>query len=90
MSGSLWFPGFAEYIASNKMKRIPDRLYFSLGRKESGTRNPYMRTVQERTEQVDVYYREQGIDTFFELNPGNHYTDVEKRTAAGIRWLLGK
>lgn len=31
MSGSVWFPGFKEYIFSRELKRRPDCIYFSLG-----------------------------------------------------------
>ena len=37
---------------------------------------------------MEKYYSEKGIDTILQMNPGNHYQDAEKRTAAGIRWLL--
>ena len=88
VSGSLWYPGITEYISSHTMKRTPDYLYFSLGSKEARTRSPYMKTVQENTEKIEKYYREKGISTVFQLNPGNHYKDAEKRTAAGILWLM--
>ena len=50
MSGSLWFPGFKEYIFSHEPKCRPDRIYFSLGDRETKTRNPVLKTVQENTE----------------------------------------
>ena len=90
MSGSLWYPGITEYISSHTIKKVPDCLYFSLGNKEARTRNPYMKTVQENTEKIEEYYRGKGISTVFQLNPGNHYKDAEKRTAAGIHWLLDR
>ena len=34
MSGSLWFPGFKEYVLSHEPKRWPDCIYFSLGDRE--------------------------------------------------------
>lgn len=40
MSGSLWFPGFLEYVFSYEMKRKPDCIYLSLGDKESTTKTP--------------------------------------------------
>lgn len=90
MSGSLWYPGITEYISSHTIKKVPDCLYFSLGNKEARTRNAYMKTVQENTEKIEEYYRGKGISTVFQLNPGNHYKDAEKRTAAGIHWLLDR
>ena len=88
MSGSLWFPGFKEYICSHEPKRRPDRIYFSLGDKEAKTRNPVLKTVQENTEEIQAFYQSKGIDTVFQLNPGNHFVQGIERTIAGIQWLL--
>jgi predicted alpha/beta superfamily hydrolase len=90
MSGSLWYPGIKEYLFSHRPKRRPDRIYFSLGDRESRTRNPLLKTVRQNTEEIHAFYRSQGIDTVFRLNPGNHYSHGVERTAAGIAWLLGK
>lgn len=90
MSGSLWFPGFKEYIFSHEPKRWPDCIYFSLGDKESKTRNPVLKTVQEKTEEIQTFYQNKGIDTVFRLNPGNHFVQGIERTVAGIHWLLGR
>ena len=90
MSGSLWFPGFKEYIFSHEPKRQPDCIYFSLGDKEAKTRNPVLKTVQENTEEIRAFYQSKGIDTVFQLNPGNHFVQGIERTVAGIQWLLSK
>ena len=90
MSGSLWFPGFKEYVFSHEPKRRPDCIYFSLGDKEAKTRNPVLKTVQENTEEIQTFYQNKGIDTVFQLNPGNHFVQGEERTTAGIEWLLSR
>lgn len=90
MSGSLWFPGFKEYIFSHEPKRWPDCIYFSLGDKEAKTRNPVLKTVQENTEEIQTFYQNKGIDTVFQLNPGNHFVQGVERTTAGIEWLLSR
>ena len=90
MSGSLWFPGMKEYILSHEPKRRPDCIYFSLGDKESKTRNPILRNVRQNTEEIQAFYRDKGIDPVFQLNPGNHYDHAAERTAAGIAWLLSR
>ena len=90
MSGSLWFPGFKEYIFSHEPKKPPDCIYFSLGDKEAKTRNPVLKTVQENTETIRAFYQSKGIDTVFRLNPGNHFVQGIKRTVAGIQWLLSR
>lgn len=90
MSGSLWFPGFKEYIFSHEPKRRPDCIYFSLGDKEAKTRNSVLKTVQENTEEIQAFYQSKGIDTVFQLNPGNHFVQGIERTIAGIQWLLSE
>lgn len=90
VSGSLWFPGFKEYVFSQEMKIRPEHLYLSLGDRECKTRNPYLKTVQEHTEEIKAFYMAKGIDMVFQLNPGNHFKDAARRTAAGIAWILGR
>lgn len=89
ISGSLWFPGMKEYIVSHEPKCRPECMYFSLGDKESKTRNPVLRSVRQNTEEIQSFYQSKGIDTVFQLNPGNHYDHAVQRTAASIAWLLG-
>lgn len=90
MSGSLWFPGMKEYIFSHEPKRRPDCMYFSLGDKESKTRNPVLQSVQQNTEEIHAFYQSNGIDTVLQMNPGNHYSHAAERTAAGIVWMLNR
>lgn len=87
VSGSLWFPGFKDYVFSHEMKVKPNKLYFSLGDAESKTRNQYLRTVRENTEAIEYFYREKGIETVFKLNRGGHFSDAPKRAADGIMWI---
>lgn len=90
MSGSLWYPDFKEYVFTHELKRIPDCIYFSLGDKESQTSNPYLKPVQENTEQIERYYAQKSIPTAFELNGGNHFKECALRSAKGIKWILEK
>ena len=90
MSGSLWFPGKKEYLVSHKTKRQPDCISFSLGDKESKTRNPVLRSVRQNTEEIQAFYQDKGIDTVFQLNPGNHYDHAAERTVAGIAWMVSR
>lgn len=90
MSGSLWFPGIKEYIFSHKIIRKPDMMYFSLGDKESKTRNKFLKCVRRNTEEIQSYYKNKGINSVFHLNSGNHYKDALKRTASGILSLLNE
>ena len=90
MSGSLWFPGFEEYVFSHEMQGGITHLYFSLGDRECRTKNPYLQTVQTHTEKIEAFFSQHNVDTVFQLNAGNHYKNAVQRTAAGITWILGK
>ncbi len=87
-SGSLWYPNFREYCETRDLD-LGTRIYMSLGDKESHTRNPVMAMVEENTKAIYEMYRSKGIDTIFEMNQGNHFTEPDKRTAKGIAWLIG-
>lgn len=88
MSGSLWFPEFKDYVMSHDLKKRPEKLYFSLGDKEAKTRNPYLKTVQDNTEQIVSHYEQMGLNVTWELNPGNHFIDAALRSAKGIKAML--
>ncbi len=88
MSGSLWFPDFIKYCMSNKMKKVPNKIYFSLGDKEASVKNKMLKTVQANTESLFKYYKNLGIDVTYELNQGNHFKDADIRSAKGIKKIL--
>ena len=88
MSGSLWFIDFIEYCKRNEYKRLPDKIYFSLGDKEANTRNPVLKTVHDKTIEISEYFKSIGTEVIFELNPGNHFTDTILRSAKGIKAIL--
>ncbi|MBQ8981965.1 MAG: alpha/beta hydrolase [Lachnospiraceae bacterium] len=87
-SGSLWYPGFIDYVRIHEMKRAPEGLYLSLGDREAKTRNPVLQTVQEHTQEFHQLCLERGIQTTFELTPGNHFHDSDERMAKGIAWMI--
>ena len=88
ISGSLWFPDFKAYVFSHIMKKKPEKVYISLGDKESKTRNKYLQTVQENTEQIVDHFQSKGLNVIFEMNPGNHFKDVALRSAKGIMAII--
>ena len=90
ISGSLWFPGIKEYLFSHELKCKTDHIYFSLGDREHHTRNRILKCVRQNTEEIADFYKRQGIDTVFRLNPGNHFKNAVERSADGIAWLLSR
>ncbi len=94
VSGSLWYPGFTDFIRHNAPKAglkewtCLEKAYFSLGDRESRTRHPLMSRVDTCTTEVVERVRSYGIETTFEWNPGNHFDHPEQRMARAIAWLL--
>ena len=87
-SGSLWYPYFDSFIESNSKKKIPEKIYFSLGNKESKTKNKMMASVEEKTKYIKEYFDSINIKTIYEENEGNHFQDVTLRISKGIKWIL--
>lgn len=88
MSGSLWFPGFKEYIFNHSMPKKPNKIYLSLGDKESKTKHPLLKTVQENTEAAAQHYKKLAYEVTFEMNAGNHFKDAALRSAKGIAAII--
>lgn len=88
MSGSLWYDGWLDYIREQPCHL--ERAYFSVGAREKNTRNRRMAAVESATRETATYLAERGLETVFELNPGNHFVDVGARIARGVEWLMKK
>lgn len=90
VSGSLWFPGFAEYLDENLLQGALDVAYLSLGKKEHKTPNRMMREVLADTKRCEQTLQDRGAKTLFEHNPGNHFSEPALRSAKGIAWMLAQ
>ena len=87
-SGSFWYPGILEYVREHEPRRKPERIYFSLGDKESKTKNKILQSVEENTRQLEKWYSASGVETVYEVNPGNHFRECDERMAKGICRIL--
>ncbi len=87
-SGSLWYPDFIPFVRQHRISEQVKVIYFSLGDQESHTKNSYLAPVEENTRFLAQYFSEQGLQTTFHLNKGNHYRNSTGRMAAGIQWAL--
>lgn len=87
-SGSLWFPKFINFVKENKISTNVEKIYFSLGNKESKVKNNVLQTVGENTKEIERIYKSQGLKTIYEENEGNHFKDATLRMAKGIKWIL--
>jgi len=87
-SGSMWYPGWLEYVQTHQPVAALQGMYLSVGDKESTTRNAVLHTVGERTQAVAQLLASRGMNVTFELNPGNHFKNPPLRVAKGIKWLM--
>ena len=85
-SGSLWYPNFLNFVKENDISRNINKIYLSLGNKESQTKNKILKTVETNTKEIQKIYK--NINTIYEENEGNHFQDTPLRIAKGIKWIL--
>ena len=85
-SPSMWFPGFTEYMKEHEIKSR--HVYLSLGDKEEKARNSVMSMVGNRIRTAYDLLADQQADCVLEWNEGNHFKDVDLRTAKAFIWLI--
>lgn len=89
LSGSLWFDGFCEFMEREKPLRTDLRVYLSLGKKESRSKNPRMGRAAQCTQRAREILAEQLGNKeriYFEWNEGGHFHDIEGRFVKAIVW----
>ena len=87
-SGSVWYPEFVSFVETHEFIKPPTAIYLSLGDLESRTKNKYLRKTDSCVKTLNEIYAQKAIHSIYELNPGNHFTDVPLRLAKGIVWVL--
>ena len=87
-SGSMWYPGWLEYVHEHAFAGVVEGIYLSVGEQESTSRNAVLQTVGERTQALATMLTERGVNAKFELNPGNHFKNPPMRVVKGIKWQL--
>ncbi len=88
-SGSLWFPGWEEYVQSHAAPKN-SLIYLSLGKKEEKTRNPVTAKIGDITRGIFERYQtdERLWQVMLEWNEGTHFTEPDIRVAKGFAWIL--
>ena len=91
ISGSLWYPGWTEYLEQH-IKNIGSQslVYLSLGKAEVKTRSALMQSNKVRTEYTEFLLAEHlsGSAVFFEWNNGNHFYEIPQRITKALLWIL--
>lgn len=90
-SGSLWFPGWEEYLQSHETVEN-SLIYLSLGKKEEKTKNRVMAAIGDVTRRTyEIYERDPRLaGATLEWNEGNHFMEADVRTAKGFAWILNR
>jgi predicted alpha/beta superfamily hydrolase len=85
VSGSMWYPGFAEYAVQKECAL--QCVYFSVGEREKLSRNAAFRSIEDCTHAVMHALENKGAKTVFELEPGGHFDDAPGRMRRALEWL---
>lgn len=97
LSGSLWYDNFCEFMEQNQPLRKDLKVYLSLGKKESLSKNPRMGQVADCTQRArDILLRQlsvggddiQSTSIYFEWNDGGHFHEIPERFAKAIAWWV--
>ena len=86
-SGSLWYPGWLDYIAQRRPVRHA-AFSLSLGDKEEHTKNPVMARVGDATRETCRLLKAQGYPVTLAWNAGGHFADEQLRTVKAVQALL--
>ena len=85
-SPSMWFPDFIDYMKNHEIH--VDKVYLSLGNKEEKTKNTTVSTVGNRIKEAQDFLTKSGIESILEWNEGNHFRDMDIRTAKAFAWVM--
>jgi predicted alpha/beta superfamily hydrolase len=88
VSGSLWYPGFADYFRKSGFKGAVERVYISVGDREKLARDPQMSKTEEAARECAGAAAAAGAGVRFELNSGDHGVQEIWRTARAVRALV--
>ena len=88
-SGSLWYPGWENYMCSARADSACC-VYLSLGDREAATRNPDLCRVEEMTvaQSLKLVSDHHVTETVLVMEKGGHFAEPDARLARGIRWAV--
>lgn len=86
LSGSLWYPGWLDYLKSHS-PRPGERIYLSLGDREEFGGPALLRAVGDCTRRTYALYEQAGIHTVLEWNKGGHGKSVDARWKKALAWV---
>ena len=93
VSGSLWYPGWLDFLEKNGKGNRSLRVYLSLGAKEERSKDPLVSQVGEATRASKRLF-----DRFLlppakcrlEFNSGGHFSGIPNRLFKALVWMMEK
>lgn len=86
-SSSFWFNNFIDYALNNQIKSKLKIAYFSIGKKENFGKTIFSNSIELTKKMVDIF-NQNNINTYFELNEGNHFNQINLRLYKGLSYCL--
>ena len=87
MSGSFWYEGWTDYIASLDLDKRGCSAFFSLGDRERKAKEKILHRVQENTEITIEVLESWGVTVRHHLVLGGHFDNVYERVREGLAFL---
>ena len=84
ISGSLWYDGFVEWMADQKLSENIESVCLFLGDREKNSKEKRMATVEERTRTAADILETQCPRVMFELVEGTHFSPIMPRIALAV------
>lgn len=91
VSGSLWYPGWKEYMAAYEPLRPGAKIYLSLGAKEERTKDLLLAEVGEAIRAAERLLKGQLANPRnckLEWNKGGHFGNAANRIRKALVWLM--
>lgn len=87
LSASFWYDGFVDYFSRHLRDKPCGHAYFSLGRKETTSRNSRFGSVGEATDKIVSTFRAAGVNVSYELTSGTHFDPIAPRIEQALKRL---
>lgn len=88
LSGSVWYPGWVDYLRDADMDGAGRFALLSVGSKEKRGAGPFRHVEDDMQASADIL-RDHGCTVHFEIGPGNHMQHHQERLAKGLAELDG-
>lgn len=88
MSGSFWYEGWVDYLASLHPDKQGCFAYLSLGDKERKAKEKILHSVQDNTDATAAIMKSWGAQVESTLVPGGHFDHIYERVSAGLVALV--